>query len=85
MSSANQAIDIPKASTTSKRKADHSASTEQTASLNLSTSIDTAELQKLTPTRIQPLRSAKRQRTHPRRKLIIRSNSDKESSKSHAF
>ncbi|KAK8632902.1 hypothetical protein V6N13_073281 [Hibiscus sabdariffa] len=73
------AVDIPKASTTSKRKAEHSAT------LDLSTSIDTVELEELTPTRIQPLRSAKKHKTHPQRKVIISTESDDESSESLVF
>ncbi|KAK8619718.1 hypothetical protein V6N13_135999 [Hibiscus sabdariffa] len=71
--------DIPEASVTSKWKAKHSAS------LELSTNIDKAKLDKLTPTRIQSLRSAKKKKTQPRRKLIISAESDEESSESPVF
>ncbi|KAK8701302.1 hypothetical protein V6N13_019692 [Hibiscus sabdariffa] len=63
--------DILEASVTSKRKAEQPASADQSTYLNLSTSIDTAELEELTPTRVQPSRSAKRQRTEPRRRVLI--------------
>ncbi|KAK8603509.1 hypothetical protein V6N13_095987 [Hibiscus sabdariffa] len=51
------ASDVPEASSTSKRKAEHSVS------FDLSTSIDTIELEELTPTRVQPPRSAQKQKT----------------------
>ncbi|KAK8559156.1 hypothetical protein V6N12_042438 [Hibiscus sabdariffa] len=43
-----------------KRKAGQATSPEKSASLDLSTSIDTTNLEELTPTRIQPDRPAKR-------------------------
>ncbi|KAK8663405.1 hypothetical protein V6N13_083226 [Hibiscus sabdariffa] len=45
-------MDIPEASATSKRKVEQSASVDQTAPLEFSTSIDKTELQELNPTRI---------------------------------
>ncbi|KAK8672252.1 hypothetical protein V6N13_110625 [Hibiscus sabdariffa] len=78
-------VGIPEASATSKRKVKHPASAEQTEPLELSTNIDTADIQVLTPTRIQPAQSSKRKRTQPRRQVIILAESDKESSESHAF
>ncbi|KAK8686268.1 hypothetical protein V6N13_125295 [Hibiscus sabdariffa] len=47
-------VDILEASATSKRKAQHSVT------LELSTNIDTTDIEGLTPTRIQPPRSAKK-------------------------
>ncbi|KAK8705357.1 hypothetical protein V6N13_048960 [Hibiscus sabdariffa] len=55
------AANILEASTTSKMKVEHSAS------LDLSTSIDTEELEELTPTRIQSPRFTKKQKTQSRR------------------
>ncbi|KAK8662968.1 hypothetical protein V6N13_024854 [Hibiscus sabdariffa] len=72
-------VDIPEASAKSKRKVEHSTSSD------LSTSIDTAELDELTPTGVQPPRSSKKQKTQPRRKVIIAYESDDESSESLAF
>ncbi|KAK8696331.1 hypothetical protein V6N13_001467 [Hibiscus sabdariffa] len=77
--------DIPKVTTTSKRKAEQSAPVEQSSSLNLSTSIDTEELEEQTPTRVQSSRSAKRQHIVPRRRVLITAESDDESSESPAF
>ncbi|KAK8640367.1 hypothetical protein V6N13_008123 [Hibiscus sabdariffa] len=77
--------DILEASATSKMKVEQSTSAEQTTSLNLSTSIDTKELEELTPTRVQPPRSTKRQRTWLRRRMLITTDSDDESSESLAF
>ncbi|KAK8708407.1 hypothetical protein V6N13_059449 [Hibiscus sabdariffa] len=72
-------VGIPEASAKSNRKA------EQSATLELSTNIDTADIQELMPTRTQPPRSAKRQETQSRRRLNISAESDEESSVSPAF